>query len=72
MNLDEFTFLANTFKFVVPITAVIKTVKGKLAVLHFLWGPINVTLLRDTGRERVRRGNQSHSFHDNCSIQFLK
>ena len=36
MNLDEFTFLANTFKFVVclHITAVLKTVKGKLAVLH--------------------------------------
>ena len=36
MNLDEFTFLANTFKFVVclHITAVLKTVKGNLAVLH--------------------------------------
>ena len=31
MNLDEFTFLANTFKFAVPITAVLNTVKGKLA-----------------------------------------
>ena len=41
-----------------PQAAIVSYVE-KLAVLHLLWEPINVTLLRDTGRERVRRGKPS-------------